>query len=334
MLHLQRTPVQAVSPEQLPVEYGGTAPALPRVPAAPRPNGGGSAGGATAGNSSEGGRSSSGAGSHARGAGAGRNKLGSGGLLHAFLFLWNGGGGDGSDRGGGPGGGGAKPFGKRTSYEIAGSHAIALALTLWALHRESPLLGEYALLVLAVVLLAREWVGGAATLPSAALRVPLLHDPRALVAAKSRGSRNLEGLATAAAATTTKPEDGSRGLAGGVVVGGSGDGGGGGAAAAVGDGLEGVSLVGAVADVVEVAGRGKSGFDRFCIRVATEASPKVGGFIGGRRRRRRHASKSVCFPPRCLISVSALVSSLAAAAATTTWVLVLLVLADVCVVVG
>ena len=267
---------QAISPEHLPVEYGGTAQALPRLPVAVAGGSAGSdtqsAGVAGAGDSTSSGRSLPGGGDTGSGARGSKSSalnkprsgkiVGGGGLLHAILFLVNGGGGN--------SGGGAdrRPFGSRTSYEIGGSHAIALLLTLWALHRECPRLGESALLALAAALLAREFVGGPATLPSSRYRVPLLHDPGALVAAASKnGGRSSSGddggcggdsvgaggsLAAVAGTARLVGRDGEAGVGG----------------------LDGVSLVGAAVEVVEVVGRGKSGFDRFCIRVM-EASQTV-----------------------------------------------------------
>lgn len=130
--------------------------------------------------------------------------------------------------------------------------AIALLLILWALHRESPRLGETAILGLAVALLARECVGGAATLPSADRRVPLLHDPRALVAAVASRSSSVVG------AGVVREARGSRGGVSGPRDGGV--------------GWEEVSLLGAAVEVVKVVGRGESGFDRFCVRVEKAAS--------------------------------------------------------------
>lgn len=152
-----------------------------------------------------------------------------------------------------------------TSYTIGGVDAIALLLILWALHRESPRLGEAAVLGLAVALLARECVGGAATLPSAERRVPLLHDPRALVAAAASRSSN-----SSSVAGTGVVAEGGGFRAGGVSAPGDGDG-----------GWEGMSLLGAGVDVVKVVGRGKSGFDRFYVRVteAVSQSQRVGGRV-------------------------------------------------------
>lgn len=244
------------------MEYGGTAQALPRLPVALV---GGSArwethsaGVAGTGNSTPSGRhlpGAGGAGSKAGGSEAAalnkptsrKAKGGRGGeLLHAILFLVNGGGGNGGAGAGVGAGADRRPFGTRTSYEIGGPHAIALLLTLWALHRESPRLGESALLALAIALLARECVGGPATLPSSQYRVPLLHNPRALVAAASNNSGSSGGGAAAVAEPV-----------GFVGRDGEADEG----------GMDGVRLVGAVVEVVEVVGRGKSGFDRFYIRV-------------------------------------------------------------------
>ncbi|CAN0424369.1 unnamed protein product, partial [Ectocarpus fasciculatus] len=146
--------LKAIPPEHLPVEYGGTAPALPRLPqpstagAAPagRPAGGtsplagtralpGAPEPCSAGTASKRGSGSSGRGNE-NGAPAGS------GMLRPLLSLANG---EGMRRG-------------RTSYTIGGVDAIALLLILWALHRESPRLGEAAVLGLAVALLARECV--------------------------------------------------------------------------------------------------------------------------------------------------------------------------------
>lgn len=206
--------------------------------------------------------------------------------------------GGGTGRSLGDGGRLARLCAGRTSYEIGGPLAIALVLALWALLRESPRLGHSALLVLAAVLLAREWVGGSVTLPSARTRVPLVHDPRALVAAAENtatvspiGGSGIEAAASSGEGIGAVVEAGG-GTRAGVNTGGPGNGN---CACRVEGGLtgrivdldggeaggdwKGVSLVGAALDVVEVVGRGKSGFDRFCVRVV-DASRKVG--VAGR----------------------------------------------------
>lgn len=125
-------------------------------------------------------------------------------------------------------------------YEIRGLHAVVLFLALWALHRGSSSLGEAALLALALVFVTKELIGSSAvTLPSATLRVPLLHDPGVVVHAAAVWSSNKAGVSA---------------------VDGNGDG-------TVGS-LRGVdSLVGTRVKIVEVVGTGQSGFDRFCIKV-------------------------------------------------------------------
>ncbi|CAN0148017.1 unnamed protein product, partial [Ectocarpus sp. 12 AP-2014] len=244
---------QAVPPEHLPVEYGGTAPALPRWPVLPQPSTADAApAGRTAGATSPlaGIRAVPGApdpcsagtgakrGSGSPGRGNEIRATAGSGVLQPLLSLAN---------------GGSRPG--RTSYTIGGVDAIALLLILWALQRESPRLGETAILGLAVALLARECVGGAATLPSASRRVPLVHDPRALVAAAAAASRSSNVAGTGGVAE-------GEGFQGGGVSGTrNGDG-----------GWEGVSLLGGEVEVVRVVGRGKSGFDRFCVRVVEVAS--------------------------------------------------------------
>ncbi|CBN79393.1 conserved unknown protein [Ectocarpus siliculosus] len=260
--------LKAIPPEHLPVEYGGTAPALPRWPVLPQPSTADAApvgrpAGATSPLAgiravpgapdpcSAGTGAKRGSGSPDRGNGN-RATAGSG-VLQPLLSLAN---------------GGARPG--RTSYTIGGVDAIALLLILWALHRESPRLGETAMLGLAVALLARECVGGAATLPSANRRVPLLHDPRALVAAAA--------AAVGAAASRSSNVAGT-----GVVAEGEGFQGGGVSGPRDGDGgWEGVSLLGGEVEVVRVVGRGKSGFDRFCVRVVEVASQsqRQAGVVG------------------------------------------------------
>lgn len=145
--------------------------------------------------------------------------------------------------------------GGRTSFDIGGLHAIALLLTLWALHRKSSAAGESAVWALIVILAAREWIGGPVTLPSSKFEVPLLHDPSAVRCARD-GQRGL-GVGF-----------GARKQEGGSCI----------TEEVPGDEGKGVTLVGAKVEILDMVGRGRSGFDRFCIRV--RASPTVRAIVG------------------------------------------------------
>lgn len=136
-------------------------------------------------------------------------------------------------------------------YEIRGLHAVVLFLALWALHRESASLGEAALLALALVFFAKEWVGSLlVTLPSAKLCVPLLHDPGVVVQAAALWSSNKIGVSA--------DDENGNGTVGS---------------------LRGVdSLVGTRVKIVEVVGTGQSGFDRFCIKI--QSTQTVSEWLG------------------------------------------------------
>lgn len=145
--------------------------------------------------------------------------------------------------------------GGTTSYDIGGLHAIALLLSLWALYRRNPCAGECALWAAVVALASREWIGGPATLPSASLRVPLLHDPCAVRAEEMRRKRCSGG------------EHGGRGAGGGLEGSARGIGGVAGVGGGVGGGEMAVCLLGASVEIVEVVRSGPSGFDRLCVKV-------------------------------------------------------------------
>lgn len=183
--------------------------------------------------------------------------------------------------------------GSSVSYQISGRHAIALALSLWAVFRKSAAVGGAVLWAIAIALGAREWIGGPVTLPSARHRVPLLHDASALrggahkAGLRAKASR---GYATAAqrAERETASADVGEGIGSNrdVSIGGAGKGGcSGEAQGSRGEGAGGgewmgerggwagnsrevpVCLAGARVEIVEWAVRGHSGFDRFCVKV-------------------------------------------------------------------
>lgn len=146
-------------------------------------------------------------------------------------------------------------WGGTTSYDIRGLHAIALLLSLWVLYRGNPCAGECALWAVIVALASREWVGGPATMPSASLRVPLLHDPSVVCAEERRRNGNGDGVRSVG-----KP-GGAAGVLGGV--GGMGE--------------VTASLLGATVEIVDVVNKGPSGFDRLWVKVRlAELVSKIG----------------------------------------------------------
>ena len=153
--------------------------------------------------------------------------------------------------------------GGNTFYEVRGLHAVALLLVLWALHRQSARAGEAAILALAVALFIREWTGGAATPPTAKLRAPLLHDA---------GAGRAAGGVMDGGASAGFEDEGRGGMTAGSRVGGDG----------VGVSLDGARVK--IVNIVEVIGTGQSGFDRFCIKLQAtekvgETDPSMSGAV-------------------------------------------------------
>ncbi|CAM9437959.1 unnamed protein product, partial [Discosporangium mesarthrocarpum] len=261
--------LKVVSPEQLPVEYGGTGPSLPLhshpledshpleqvntdMPMDP-----------------QGGTARSNHGASTRRGQVGEEWRRSGAMNHAPGAAVGRGGSPGrGEKGSGMGrgrrrdGGAGRPG--KTPYTISGGALACACLALLMLLHHDADIAVAVLWALTLALVAREWVGSPVTCLEARSKVPLLHHTSSVWA------------------TGEGPTKGGRGGLDGCMDG-SGEGGlwrnlsagaGGGNLQELGGVSRAGRLWGARLDILEVVGKGQSGFDRFCISVQVDFSAR------------------------------------------------------------